>query len=158
MSSKLLLCPLIAVAALACGGDGGTGPSPTFETVSGTYGGVMSATSQGVLMDGNFSITITQSQGNLGGSYSLAGTLSDASESVQFDGTGSLQGTIASGSNPSINITATNGACPNVHTTLSGTYDSANHALTIPSTSIPFFDQNCQTVLTFTNISVVLHR
>jgi hypothetical protein len=158
MRMKHLLFPLITVVALACGGDGGTGPSQTFENIAGTYVGAVTATTQGVHMDGNFSITITQSQGDLGGTHSLAGTLSNNSGSTPFQGSGSLQGTIAPGSNPSVNITASNATCPNVPGTLSGTYDSANRALTFPSTSIPFFDQNCQVALTFTNIGLVLHR
>ena len=158
MRTKQVLCPLITVVALACGGDGGTGPSQTFENIAGTYVGAVTATTQGIQMDGNFSITITQSRGDLGGTHSLAGTLSNSSGSTPFQGSGSLQGTIAPGSNPSVNITANNATCPNVSSTVSGTYDSANRALTFPSMSIPFFDQNCQVQLTFTNLSVVLHR
>jgi hypothetical protein len=111
-----------------------------------------------VVLEGNFSLSITQSQGSLGGTYSLTGNLTDGISTVALAGGGSLGGTIASGSNPSVNITATSGICPNVQVTLSGAYDSANRAITFPNTTIPVFDNNCQVVLTFPNIVAVLRR
>ena len=44
-----------------------TGPADSWEAVSGSYAGTMIGLSQGVAMDATFSMTITQSRGDLGG-------------------------------------------------------------------------------------------
>ncbi len=92
----------------------GTGPSPTYENVAGSYVGVVDATSQGVRLQGDFSVTITQSQETLGGSYRQNSILADGVNTVAVAGTGSLSGGIASGSNPSVGITAESKGCPNI--------------------------------------------
>ena len=100
----------------ACGGDStgpGDNPGPTFENIAGTYAGVLAGTAQGIALNGTFSITVTQSAGDLSGSYSTTGTLTDGIDTVPFQGSGSLTGTINSGTNPSVNITFRLGECPN---------------------------------------------
>ena len=155
------MVPVMAAFALACGGDdGGSGPepAPTYEAVAGTYVGAVSATNQGYLLQGNFSISLTQSEGTLGGSYSQTGTVSNVLGSSAAAGAGSLAGTIASGIDPSVHITATDPTCPNVPVTLSGTYISANQTISFPDVTIPIVDETCQVVFTFPHITAVLNK
>lgn len=77
----------VAVIAMACG-DGGPTQPPSYESIAGTYFGSTSGTSQGVSMQADFTVTITQSQGTLGGDYSLMGTLSDGVNVVSLVGGG----------------------------------------------------------------------
>jgi hypothetical protein len=138
---------------LGCGGDS-TGPS--YENITGTYAGVLVGISQGVELDATFTLTITQSQSTLGGSYSLVGTLTDGIDVVALQGTGTLSGTIASGNNPSVNLTVTPGLCPNIARTFSGAYDSANRVLTI-SGPVSIFNASCQVVLVYSS-TIILSR
>lgn len=114
----------IAVLTLACSGDSSTGP--TCSNIAGTYAGALASISQGVTLQANLTLTVTQSAGVLGGSYSLVGTLSSGVNTAPLQGTGTLAGTIAAGNNPSVNATATSGLCPNVRSIYSGAYDSVN--------------------------------
>jgi hypothetical protein len=134
--------------AVACGGNGGTGPSPTYDNIAGTYAGPVAGLSQGILLQATLTVTVTQSAGNLGGSYSISGTLFDGTNTVAIQGTGTIAGTIASGSNPSVNVTARSGSCPNVAAIFSGAYDSVNRVLTLNGT-LPIANASCQVVLTY---------
>ena len=149
---------LLSLAALlvlpACGGDNGTGP-PTFENIAGTYAGALAGTAQGVVLAATFSVTFTQSDGDLSGSWGLSGTLNDGISIVSIVGSGALTGTIASGQNPSINITVTN-PCPNYQAAFSGSLDSANNLITL-SGPIDILDTNCVVVLTYPSI-IILSR
>ena len=148
----------LAAVAFACKGDTGTGPSsPTYETIAGTYAGSMAGTSQGVLLQANFTLTVSQTTGNLGGSYSIAGTLSDGVTTVPMQGTGSVAGSIASGGNPSVNLTVTSGVCSNVRDTFSGAYDSVNRVITLTG-PVDIFNASCQVVLTYANSTIILRR
>lgn len=147
-----VLTALLSVLA-ACGGDsptapgGGGGGAATFENIAGSYSGLIAGVSQGFTVSATFSITITQSGGTLGGSYSIAGTLTDATgASGSFEGSGSLVGTINSGQNPSVNVTAISGICTNVQSPFSGSYDSTNRKITL-SGPLDFFDENCNVTL-----------
>jgi len=167
MSFVKTLCvvSLLGISLASCGGGGGgdgaggiSGPSgPTYADISGTYAGGMAGNSQGVLLQATFTLTITQSNGALGGSYSLAGTLYDGVTTLQILGTGTTTGTIASGSNPSVNITARSGICPNVQDGFSGAYDTTNHVITLTG-RIDFFNNSCQVVLTYNPTTIILRR
>ncbi len=149
----------LAMFALACGGNGGssTGP-PTYQDIAGTYAGTLAGISQGITLQANFTITITQSGGNLGGSYSISGTLFDGVNTVPIQGSGTVTGTIAAGNNPSVTLTVTSGICPNVSATFSGAYDSVNHVITLNGT-VPIFNAStCQVVLTYPNFTIILRR
>jgi hypothetical protein len=145
----------LAMFALACGGSS-TGPSPTYESIAGTYAGALAGISQGITLQATFTITITQSAGTLGGSYSISGTLSDGVTTVPVQGTGTITGNIASGNNPSVNLTVTSGICPNVSAGFSGAYDSVNHVLTLNGT-VPVFNASCQVVLTYPGTIILQH-
>ena len=155
---RLAAASVIGSAAVlaGCGGDSGTGPAPapTFENIAGTYAGVLVGISQGVAMEAIFSLTITQSSGNLSGSWSLAGTLNDGVIVVDIIGSGTLSGTIASGQNPSVNITFTNGLCPNHQDTFSGTFDSANNVITLNG-PIDILDENCAVFLSYPSVIIL---
>lgn len=148
---------LVALAAVACGGDSGTGPK-SYADISGTYAGAMSGTTQGILMQANFTLTITQSGGTLGGSYGLTGTLTDGVSTVSLIGSGSITGSITAGSSPQVTVTVQSGICPNVTTSFSGSYDTVNRIVTLRG-SIPVYDlTTCQVVLDYTNTILVLTR
>lgn len=147
----------IVALTLACG-DSSTGPStPSYDSIAGSYAGAMAGVSQGVTLNADFSLTIAQSSGTLSGSYSLSGTLSDGVNVVPVQGTGTLTGTIATGNNPSVNITFRPGACPNYSANFSGAYDSANHRLTV-SGPVEFFGVGTCTVQLSYPMTVILNR
>ena len=99
-------------------------------------------------MQGTFTLTITQNDGSLGGSYSIVGELSDGFDVLSMQGTGVLSGSIAAGNNPSVNIRITSGVCNNVSTNWSGAYDSTNRVITLNG-NIPVTNGNCQVVLNY---------
>lgn len=142
--------------AAACGGDG-AGPSPTFESIAGSYAGTMAGVSQGVALNGTFSLTITQNGGSATGTWALQGVLTDGIDLVAVQGTGTLSGTVASGTNPSVNITVRSGFCPNYQSNFSGAYDSANRRLTVTG-AVEFFANNSCTVVLSYPMTMILNR
>jgi hypothetical protein len=143
---------------VACGGDGGTGPSnPTYESVAATYTGGMSGVSQGVALNATFTLTLVQSQASLSGTYGLDGALSDGFDVVGVAGSGTITGTIGSGTNPSINLTIRSSVCANYTATFSGTYDSANRRITMQGPVEFFGAGGCNVVLSYP-MNVVLQR
>ena len=130
-----------------------------FENISGTYVGSMVGLTQGVSLTGTFGLTMSQAGGdggNISGSYIISGTLNDGVVIVPFSGTGTLTGTIASGQNPSLEITVRNPACPNFSATFAGIYDSTNLLLTLTG-PIDFWDANCNIILTYPSV-IILSR
>jgi len=142
------------VLAAGCG-DSGTSPVAAHEQVSGTYLGELAGIQQGVALTGAFSLTITQSGGDLGGSWSLAGELTDGFEWADILGTGALTGTIGTGQNPSVNITIRN-ACPNYEARFSGSYDVANRLITL-SGPVDILSSNCVVTLRYP-MTILLRR
>jgi len=150
------IVPFAAVImAAACGSDA-SGPSVSFESIAGSYAGVMGGVSQGVALDADFSLTLAQNAGSVNGTYALQGELTDGIDVVAVQGTGVISGTIAAGNNPSVNLTVTPAACPARRATFSGTYDVANRRLTLIG-PVEFFDNNCNVVLRY-QMNVVLTR
>lgn len=147
-----LLALIFAIALGACGDDS-TGPE-SYEDISGTYVGSLAATSQGVTLVADFSLTFNQSSGDLSGSWSLAGQASDGVSVADILGSGTLSGTIQSGSNPSVNVTVAN-ACPGYTAQFSGAYDSSNNRLTITG-PVQILD-GCTVVWTSTT-TIILNR
>ena len=153
MILRRLASVLLVTALLTACGDSGTEPD-SFEQVSGSYNGVMAAVSQGVALDGTFSLTLTQDGGELGGSYGVSGTLTDGVSVVDVQGTGTLDGSIEAGRNPSVNITVVPGVCPSQTSTFSGTYDSPNRRLTLIG-AVEIFSDACQVVVAFPSTLVL---
>lgn len=152
----LLTAPLIIVSLIACGGDDPAGPS-SYETIAGSYAGSMAGVSQGVAADLDFALTIAQTSGNLSGTWVITGTLTDGVDVVPVQGTGTLAGAIASGNNPSVNLTIRNPACPAYSAGFSGAYDSANRRLTITG-PVEFFQAGtCSVALRYT-ATIILNR
>ncbi|UCC81760.1 MAG: hypothetical protein JSW46_12195 [Gemmatimonadota bacterium] len=150
MRRFLILTAVVASASfigLACGGDGddGTGPSPSYENVSGEYVGVLAGTAQGIALDAEFTLTISQSRDAIYGSYNLWGTLSDGANIVSVWGEGDISGRIEAGNNPSVEVRAWPGrsGCWNVENDLWGTYDSTNRVITLSGT-VPIIDDACR--------------
>ena len=152
------LASALLVGAMGCGGDGGgpSGPSPSYESIAGSYAGVLTGSSQGIALNANFSLTINQSSGSLSGTYGISGTLNNGVSSVDVAGTGTLTGGIAAGNNPSVNITVRSGACPNYTAAFSGAYDSVNQRITITG-PVEFFD-TCNAVLLTYQSTIILNR
>ena len=153
LRSRLSIVALL-VALAACGGDDGVAPV-TYESVGGTYVGEMAGVTQGVSLVADFSITITQSEGQVSGSWGLVGTLSDGSASADMQGTGPLTGSVASGTNPSVNITFTN-SCPGYEARFSGAYDATNRLLTI-SGPVDVLNNDCSLFLRYPS-TIILAR
>lgn len=145
--SRLSIVALLVTLA-ACGGDDGVAPV-TYESLAGTYVGEMAGETEGVTLVGDFSITVSQSEGQLSGSWSLVGTLSDGSSTEDIQGTGPLTGTVASGANPSVNITFTNN-CPDYEARFSGAYDGTNRLLTI-SGPVDVLNDDCSLFLRYSS-------
>jgi len=152
--SRFILVPGLLLVA-ACNNGGGsannvTGPTQvSYDNIAGTYAGPIGGLSQGITLSGTLTVTITQSGGTLGGSTALAGSLSQSGTVVQVTGSGPLTGSIASGHNPSVSVTASNGLCPNVPATWNGAYDDVNRVLTLNG-SLYILNTSCQIVLTYT--------
>ena len=140
---------------VACGDS--TGPETSFESIAGTYDGVLGGFSQGVALDATFSLTINQASGTATGSWALQGTLDDGFDFLDVQGSGSLSGSVSSGKNPSVNLTVRTGSCPNYQAHFSGSYDSTNRVLTI-SGPIEFFAVGtCTVALSFPS-TILLYR
>jgi hypothetical protein len=145
----------IIIVAAACDSSS-TGPSERWESIAGSYSGVMTGISQGVAMEATFSMTFSQNQGSLGGSYAMQGVLTDGVNWADVQGTGAMSGTIQSGNNPSVNITIAPGFCPSRTARFSGTFDSANARLTLFG-PVEVLDENCQIFRSYPT-TVVLTR
>jgi hypothetical protein len=144
---RVLVALVMVLAFAACDSDT-TGPSENWQAVSGSYSGVMAGLSQGVAMDATFSMTLTQTRGDLGGAYAIQGVLTDGIDWVDVQGTGILSGSVGQGNNPSVNVTATSGFCTNKTVLFSGAYDSSNRRLTLTG-PVEFYNDDCVTVLSY---------
>lgn len=153
---SFLLAGVLATSG-ACGGDSGTGPGPTYDSIAGSYAGAMVGLSQGIAMDATFSLTVSQNGGSAAGTWGLSGTLTDGIDVVDVAGTGTLSGTIAAGNNPSVNITVRSPGCPNYQAQFSGAYDSTNRRLTLTGPVEFFADGTCTVVLSYP-ITFILAR
>ena len=161
-TTGVLLTATTALLLSACGGDA-TEPVPTYENIAGTYSGPIAGTSQGFTVDAMISVTITQNQGNLSGSWGYTGTVDDGVTVENFQGTGTLTGTMQSGQNPSVNITIRND-CRGDETVwiraysaaFSGAFDSANDLVTI-SGPLDILDDSCSFLLSFPSV-ILLSR
>ena len=146
---RKLLSALALSATVACGGDSGTGPSGNnYEQIANTWVGQLGGISQGVAIAGDFTITISQSGGSLSGTWAMDGGLSDGVDAVAIAGSGTIIGSVAAGSNPSVNLTIRSGACPGRQMDFSGTYDSPNSRLTLVG-SVDIWYSDCTLFLKY---------
>ena len=152
---------LVVVCFIAgCGGSDATGPDPksaSYERVAGTYAGPFVGTSQGVGMNSTFTVTITQSDESLSGSWALSGTLSDGFQSIDVLGSGAMTGTVQPGSNPSVAIRVAPAECPDNKADFMGTYDSANRRLTLTGPVEVFDPSTCDVLISY-QTTIVLAR
>ena len=147
---SILLTALI----VGCGGgDSATGPSSSYADISGHYSGTIYASSQSVPLNATFSLTITQSGGAISGTDAVVGTLN---QNIPVSGTGTFTGTVATGNNPSVNVTTTIAGCPALHPQYSGSYDVANRRLTMTG---PMYitNQDCSIALTY-SLTLILTK
>lgn len=141
MNRSAFRCLAVLVIAVgACGGDSSTGPD--FENISGSYSGPVAGLSQGVALAATISFTIAQSGGTTSGTWSMSGNVTDGFSAVAVSGTGTLSGTVASGNNPSVNITVFVPGCPSYRANFSGAYDVANRRITLVG-PIEILNNNC---------------
>ena len=141
----------------ACGGDSPTSPSQHFESIAGDYTGQMVGLAQGIELNAVFAISISQTNGSASGNYTLSGTLSDGTTQVDIVGAGPLSGTVASGTNPSVNIAIKVPGCPNYQANFSGAYDSVNRRLTITGPVDIFQNNSCTVALSYSG-TIILAR
>lgn len=147
---------LLSISAACGGGNSTTSPSPTYNDISGGYSGALAGTSQGVLLTGTFSLTITQASATTGGSYAIVGVLNNGISSQNIQGTGTISGTVAAGNNPSVNMALAISGCPNQQSNFSGAYDTTNRKLTM-SGNIYIVNPNCTVALTYPS-TIILSR
>ena len=124
----------------ACGGDSATGPN--YESIAGSYSGPVVGLSQGVGLDATISFTLAQSAGSLSGTWAMSGSATDGFTTVGISGTGTLSGTIASGGNPSVNISVFVPGCSAYRSDFSGVYDVANRKITVTG-AIDLLNNDC---------------
>jgi hypothetical protein len=134
---------ILGLFALACGGGDDTSPTPTYADISGSFAGPISGTSEGVFLNATLTLTIAQNGASIAGYDAIVGTLGG----IPISGSGTFAGTVTSGNNPSVNITNVQG-CRSVQWTYSGSYDGANHRLTMTG-PLYILDQDCSIVLTY---------
>lgn len=152
-----MITVVAAIALSGCGDSSATAPEqPTFNNISGSYSGSIVGTADGITLDAGFSVTITQNDSSLGGSWALNGTLDDGSQTVSVQGTGSQTGSITSGDNPSVNLTIESGRCQNYSANFSGSYDTQNRRLTL-SGPVDILTNSCEVAITY-QTTIVLTR
>lgn len=157
MRARITVLAIIASLLSSCGGDSGTGPTPSYNSIAGSYSGAMIGNSQGVALAATFSLTIAQNQGSTSGTWALTGTLNDGVSSLPVSGTGTMTGTVAAGNNPSVNLVIKTSLCPAYQAQFSKAFDTANQRLTI-SGPVEFFANNsCNVVLSY-NTTIILNR
>jgi hypothetical protein len=150
-----LLC--FAVLLSGCGGGAApAAPTPTpppaitYENVAGTWTGHVGGVSQGVTLDGTITLNVQQSSGVLAGGYAVDATLTNPTQQTTLKGEVTLTGTLASGANPSVNITTRSVPCPNLPAeNWSGSYGSTNRVLTITGTAHVISSPACAIVLSY---------
>lgn len=145
---------LAAAFIVACGSDGGTGPTQTYESVAGSYVGSIAGVSQGLALSLDITFTIQQNGGSFTGSYASSGAVTDGIDVIQLAGNGTITGTVASGTNPSVSLTARDPACPNVPDQFTGSLDSANRKLTLTG-NLHLVDLNCAVLATFPTTLII---
>jgi hypothetical protein len=118
------------------------GSSADFESIAGTYIGLVDETSDGLRLNAGFTFNLVQLAGVLGGDYSISGTM--GTESVT--GTGTLSGTIPPGPNPPVALTSTSGVCTNFSNQFQGTYDASQGIITLTGTVHIFRIATCELV------------
>jgi hypothetical protein len=154
---SLITASALLLGVMACGGDSPTEPAASHQNIAGSYAGIMTGVSQGVAADLDFTLTLLQSSGSLTGSYAISGTLSDGVDQVAVQGTGTLTGAVATGTNPSVNITVKSGVCPTYSAQFAGAYDSTNRRLTITGPVEFFGAGSCSVALSYPT-TIVLTR
>jgi hypothetical protein len=154
--SRTLLALVLLPLTLAACGDSSTDPESRYDEIGGSYAGSMAGVSEGVLLEADFTLTIAQTAGNLGGTFALTGVLDDGFDQVSILGTGTLGGSIAAGTNPSVNFTLLPASCPNRPAQFSGSYDSTNRRLTLAG-PVQIFDLQCGVFLNY-QATIVLTR
>lgn len=115
----------------------------------------LAGVSEGIGLIGDFSITIIQTGGELGGSWSMVGEITDGFDSLDVAGTGTLAGSIGPGENPSVSLSV-RGSCPDYEVTFTGAYDSANGLLTL-SGPVDILNQDCTIALRYP-MTILLSR
>lgn len=142
------LLALVCASAVACGGDGGTGPSQGFESIAGSYAGPITGLAQGTALDASVIVMLNQTAGEVSGSYSMSGIVTDGFTSAEIEGTGIITGNVQPGVNPSVSLAVTSADCPNVTANFSGAFDSVNRRLTV-SGPVYVFDEFCGIALAY---------
>lgn len=147
--------------AAALTGCGGAEPSPTsptpivtYENIAGAWTGQVGGVAQGVTLDGTMTLTLQQSggvqfSGALSGGYSVLATLTNPTQQSSLQGSVTLTGTVAPGTNPAVNFSTTSVQCPGLPSEhWSGSYGSRDSALTITGTA-HVITSTCVVVLSY---------
>ncbi len=154
LSRALIGSLSLILAACGGGGDGPSAPAATFADISGGYNGRLVGISQGVALDATFSVTLTQNGGTIGGSYGISGAITDGFNVEVVSGSGTVAGTVATGTNPSVNLRLRFGGCPNNPMDYTGAYDQANRRLTLTG-PVDIFDNQCRVALRYNSVIIL---
>jgi hypothetical protein len=137
----------IVLLAIAVGCKNNSNAPLSYEDIAGTYLGTAAGSSQGVTINARFTIAIMESAapGVLGGSYSIAGTISESGV-YGVQGTGWVGGNITAGNNPNVYLTFTFSNCPATPMTFGGTYNSSTGVIALTG-PVYIFNGSCQVLL-----------
>lgn len=154
-SLSLLTLALLAMA--GCGGESPTSTAPTYADLSGSFDGPIRSAIEGFPVDVTLSLTVNQVADSVSGTFGLSGTVGSGNEGATVNWSGAFTGTVTTGENPSINLMISRADCPNQAAHWSGSYSSANHALTITGPVSIWNLDSCSTAFSF-QTTVVLKR
>ncbi len=154
-SRHRLAAVFLCLAVLAgCGGPSPAAPTVITENVAGTYTGNVSGVLPGFALAGTLTLTLQQSGSALSGGYTIAASVNGG---AQGGGSVTLSGTVASGSNPTVNFTVRSVQCPaSPPSDWTGPFQSRNGGLTITGI-IHLLNSSCVTQLSFP-VTVVMSR
>lgn len=147
---------LFALVSTACGdsSDDMTGPTPpAYDNVAGSYSGTITGTTPTgatppASITGTLTLSLTQLDDALGGTYAYTGTVTDGPTPGPFFAAGTVSGTIQPGPNPTISalftVPCTNGS---YSSGFGVTFASATRNISLTFGSIVKMSADCQTTL-----------
>lgn len=144
MSIRNALIVLVFVSVVPVGCE--STAQPEYEDISGIFTGPVSGSGSGYSIQGSFSLSISQSEGSLSGTYSTSVTVQTPAGSVPFAGSGTISGVIEAGADPKVEVVVQD-VC-NAELPYIGAFNSASRTLSA-SGPFPLYD-GCNPVATLT--------
>ena len=134
-----------------------SGPPPTYQNISGSYAGPVTATNTGLALTGTMYLFLTQNDGVLGGSYAVVGDLDESGAVDRVTLLGSIEnGSLTTGSNPTVQFDLRPVGCPAAAQVNTGVYSDADGTITLDPANIPVQDLACVDLARSVSGTVVL--